>query len=710
MNALRLFRQKVAQWKERANEGSAVDREKRIGAWFIATLIAAGLTGFLTYLWPVKNGLWQQWTFLVHTMQGLCLTVLLAVYLYLHFRRTLAMRRPGVALVGIIAAAGSLAIVASGMHITFFGQTEAHRGIYWTHVIAGGGALLLLIAHVALHRLTYPMRRPEPQPPLLSVSSLTARWTMRQAGIAAGIIMLGSGAYALMPSPYVDEAAIKPYDLSRYGPNPFEPSKNKTASGGFYDPRRIGRSEDCGVCHTEIYKEWRASIHSKAGADLAYQTNINLLATKKGIEATRYCEGCHAPVAIMSGQLSKGGRLDTYGHMKEGVGCLSCHAIDTVNDTAGVASYTLRPPSLYLFAGYQNSPARTVHNYLVRLNPTLHRHEMARAPLRQPELCAACHAQFMEKVMNDWGWVKMQDDYTAWLNGPFSGQSKHTFARGDVTRCQDCHFPMVRAADPSADTHGLVRSHRSPGANTAIPYIDNDLEHVRIITEFLQSNKVTVSIDKPTRQSAVRNDRYIQPDITNLTESLSYYYLGEDATINIVVSNIGVGHDFPGGTSDINEAWVHFVATDAQGQLIYESGAVQPNGDVDPAAYFYRSMPVDKSGALVWRHDLFRMVGDSFKKVVEPGSSDVVTYNVKVPAWAKSPMNLFAVVCYRKLNNHYAKWALKDENIVLPIVDVASDSLKVPLREKTEAAEHDLEPKIEARQSPAPATSSVRGS
>src|SRR5262249_14896595 len=155
-------------------------------------------------------------------------------------------------------------------------------------------------------------------------------------------------------------------------------------------------------------------------------------------------------------------------------------------------------------------------------------------------------------------------DYMAWLNGPFSGQSKHTFARGDVTRCQDCHFPLVHAADPSADQRGYVHSHLAPGANTAIPYINNDTAHIRMIAEFLQSNKVTVSIDKPTRPAAVRNDRYVQPDITNLGESLSYYYLGEQATINIVVSNVGVGHDFPGGTSDINEAWVHFVATDAQ--------------------------------------------------------------------------------------------------------------------------------------------------
>ena len=704
------MRARIAGWKQQAMNGTAIEREKRVGAYFTATLIVTALTGFVTYFWPTKNGLWQQWVFLIHLLQGVFLTLLLAVYLYMHFRRSLALRRPGVALAGIIAALGTLLLVASGLHITFFGQTEARRAVYWTHVIVGAGAALLIVAHVLLHRLTWPKRRPEARPAVLGISGVTVRWTLRHAVIALAVLLVGTGAYALLPSPYKDVAAIQPYDLSKYGTHPFAPSRNLTATGGFYDAKRVGSSHECGVCHTEIFKEWRASIHAKAASDRAYQTNIKLLASKKGMPATRYCEGCHAPVAIMSGQLTEGGRLDTHGHMQEGVACLSCHAIESVLNTAGVASYMARPPAQYLFEGYDGSLARTVHNYLVRINPSLHRREMSRAPLKQPELCATCHAQFMPKEMNDWGWVKMQDDYTAWLNGPFSGQSKHTFSRGGVTRCQDCHFPLVEQADPSADRRGRVHSHLALGANTAIPFVDGDTEHIRRIAEFLQSNKITVSIDKPTRPRAVRNDRYVQPDITNFTESLSYYYLGEQATINIVVSNIGVGHDFPGGTSDINEAWVHFVATDAQGQVIYESGAMQPNGDVDPEAYFYRSTPVDKAGLLVWRHDLFRMVGDSFKKVVEPGSSDVVTYTVKVPAWAKSPMNLYAVVCYRKLNNRYAKWALEDEKIVLPVVDVASDSLKVPLREKAEAIENDLEPKINSLTVAPPVNSSRRGS
>src|SRR5262249_20237267 len=162
-------------------------------------------------------------------------------------------------------------IVLSGLHITIFGQTEARRAVYWTHVMVGAGAVLLVVAHILLHRLTWPQRRPEARPATLSISPVTARWTLWHAAIALAVFLVGAGAYALLPSPYKDVAAIQPYDLSKYGSNPFAPSRNLTANGGFYDARRVGSSQECGVCHTEIFKEWRASIHSKAAADKAYQ-------------------------------------------------------------------------------------------------------------------------------------------------------------------------------------------------------------------------------------------------------------------------------------------------------------------------------------------------------------------------------------------------------------------------------------------------------
>lgn len=668
---------------------SSMEKDRKRFSQFAALLIATAVTGYATFL-VNRAAVWEQWAYLVHTIQGIALTVLVARYIYLHYRRTVGMRRPLVSVTGIIAVLITLAFVGTGLHIVLLGQFETARAVYWTHVVASSVVLLAVFGHILWHRWSLPPQRKDEEQSFFAVRPQTRKALYLHVTMAAAGILIGSAGYALLPSPYHDKAAIEPYQYT-YGSNPFAPSHNETMNGGFYDVKRLGGAARCGVCHEEIFTDWKASIHAQAASDRAYQTNVKLLASKKGIAATRYCEGCHAPVAMMSGQLSEGGRLDTPGHMKEGVTCLSCHAIRRILDTSGVASYLYDPPVNYLFAGYDNLVARKVHNYLLRLNPALHRLDMARPPLRTPELCASCHAQFMEKVMNNWGWVKLQDDYTAWLKGPYSGQSNHTFAQTTAQRCQDCHYPLVAGKDPSANTEGQQRSHRLPGANTAIPFIEGDHKQVELQTRFLQANRVTVTIDKPTRTQALRSDKHVEADISNVTEPPGYYYLGDKVTINTVISNVGVGHDFPGGTSDINEVWVHFAVSDGQNRVIYESGAIDAQGNVDSSAYFYRSLPVDKEGKLVWRHDLFRTVGDSYKNVIKPGSADVVTYNFAVPSWAKNPLNVGAVVEYRKLNNRYARWALKDDKLILPVVDVASDAITIPLRERVEAAETAVE-------------------
>ncbi len=170
----------------------------------------------------------------------------------------------------------------------------------------------------------------------------------------------------------------------------------------------------------------------------------------------------------------------------------------------------------------------------------------------------------------------------------------------------------------------------------------------------------------------------------NFEEAPFYQYLGEQAEIHVVVSNRGVGHDFPGGTIDINQAWIEFLVMDAEGELVFSSGTIDETNTVDNNAYFYRSLPVDRNGDLVWKHDLFNMVGESFRRVIKAGESDIVSYSFVVPSWAKSPLTVASTLKYRKLNDRYARWALKDQYVKIPVVDLTWDSLSIPVRIRKE--------------------------
>ncbi|MBF0280199.1 MAG: cytochrome c family protein [SAR324 cluster bacterium] len=642
---------------------------------FLFPMVA--FSGMVTYYFP-GEAIWRQWTYLLHAFSGVFLGTASLPYLIYHFRRTLGIRRPWVSLSGIALVLVILCQTASGLHIMIAGQEESFRWVLKIHVISAHLVLALLAVHLILHRiLVATSNRIEGKSRNFQLSGIAILVSVLTVGGATAI-------YSFVPSPYRDEAKIKPYQWV-YGQHPFRPSQTETISGSFIDARRIAGSDQCGTCHPQIAEQWKASIHSQAASDRAYVKNINLLAQKKGMAATRYCEGCHAPVALLSGQLTEGGfhggKANTLAN-QEGVGCMSCHGVDQVRHVKGVGSFLFAPKKEVLFADQEISILKKIHNFLIKIQPEAHRRDMARPPLSSSQLCATCHAQFMDKELNKWGWIKMQDEYTAWLNSPFSGQSEQNFAHQSILRCQDCHMPLVSGDDPSADHNGQFRSHFFPGANTVIPWLNGDHEHLKRTQEFLQSGKLRVSIETPRRIDATRSRSISQDTVRFEAEPPAYFNLGDKVKINVSLSNIGVGHDFPGGTLDLNEAWLWFRVADAENHIIFESGGLSAGNEIDPSAHFYRSIPIDRQRMPVWQHDLFNMVGESFRNVITAGETDIVKYEFSIPYWANGPFTISAVLRYRKFNNRYARWALDDESLLLPITDLARDALVIPLRMK----------------------------
>lgn len=660
--------------------------ERNYAKPLIALTIALTISGYFTLIWQHFSVI-EQWTFLAHTILGMLGALLLVPYIVIHFRRTIGLRRPWIALSGIMSAVVFIVLAATGVYIALMGQSEAQHWIFQAHIWLAAVIIIALLAHVVFHVLSLPVRRKNNEPSRFpSLAGGLQKTAITVSLFCVLSVLIATAFYQARTEIFKDSPAVEPY-VYAYGDHPFRPSQTETSSGGFFDARRLGSSERCASCHQEIAEQWKLSIHAQAASDKTYQTNINLLSERKGMEATRYCEGCHAPAALLSGQLSKGGKLDTPGHLQEGVSCMSCHGIDRVEHLQGVASYRIKPPEPYLFEGSQQALPTFVHNLLIRLKPERHKADLARDVLATPEICATCHAQFMDKSFNNWGWVKMQDDYTAWLNGPYSGQTRQTFAHAEQRRCQDCHFPLQQGSDPSANSDGQIKTHFNIGANTAIPWVTQNHSQLQRTLEFLRADKMRISIDKPNRTDAIESAKHVDPKLIASTEAPAYCYLGENVTLKVAVTNAQVGHAFPGGTTDINEAWLHFLVMDGQGLKIYESGDLDQDNNVETSAYFYRSIPIDRTGNAVWRHDLFNMVGDSFKRIIPPGGTDVTSFTFKVPDYAKGPLTITASLKYRKLNNRYARWALKDDNVDLPIVEMASNSLLLPLK---------IQPEVEA--------------
>jgi|GEM_PF-494107 len=704
---------KSAQKDHKPQNDSLICREQRKNYWLYGSYLNLILSGFITWLWPVHN-IFNQWLTLIHSVTGLLFVFVLASFTITHFRRTLGLRKAGSMLSGLLLIGLFGYLCYTGLRIIWLGRLESDGDILNHHIIVACVSILTLIAHALTHIHYLPKRRRESKdqdpaenhkenqreknqketasiPSKISANyfpSLPGRLKtlpILSALYAFGVSLSLTVLYVVF---YENPSVGKPVSgYQYYGDNqhPFRPSQTETDSGTFVHQSFIAGSKNCADCHREIADQWYSSMHKQAASDPAYVTNISLLANSKGMVATRYCEGCHAPVALLTGQLSAGGAhggIAGTTAFNEGISCLSCHNISKAVHLKGVASYQYAPHRPYLFYNSQNPILKMIHHYLVRVKPQQHKQDMGRDVLSSSELCATCHVQFMDKDMNNWGWVKMQDEYTAWLESPFSKQTHHSFADEQLMRCHDCHMPLVKGNDPSANQSGKFRAHHFPGANTMMPTLNGDAKQLQATIKFLQSNKMRVSIEPPHRKNATQSAQYIDESLRATTETPAYFYLNESAEIRIVVTNSGVGHNFPGGTVDINQAWIELLVSDATGDLIYHSGFMQEDKTVDPKAYFYRSQPIDRFGNEIWQHDLFNRVGETYKNVIPPGKSDLVTYSFSVPAWVQGPLTITAVLKYRKFNQRYAKWALGAKYRELPIVDIARHSLLVPVREQ----------------------------
>jgi hypothetical protein len=653
--------------------------ERRINTLLWSSFVILLITGLTNWIFQTHSFI-TLWFSVFHGIAGVFFSIAVLAFGYVHFRRTIGFRRPMTLVLGIFGWFALLGLIYSGMMMLWHGRREADSFLFNSHLSLACIGLALVVIHLLAYYWVVAKKQKSSEI-FPSLDALTRKAFYIVAGAATAAI----GVSTLVSLNYDPEFTTKPVSgeyVYDYGSHPFRPSQTETYHDTFIDSREIATSSECSVCHQDVAQQWVDSTHKKAASDPTYVRNINLLATNKGITATRYCEGCHAPIALLTGALSPGGfhggQSNTHAN-REGVNCMSCHGIQTIEHLKGNASYRYGPGKPYLFESADNNFLKAINRLSIRLAPEQHKRDMARDITSKAEFCATCHAQFMDKEMNNWGWVKMQDDYSSWLNGPYSAQNPR-FNLAEAIPCQSCHMPKVAAQDPSADSQGFVKSHRFLGANTLTAALSDSPEQLQETIRFLQTNKMRITIDRPNRESATQNYAPLENQLRDTITAPYFYYLNEKAKLSVTVSNIGVGHNFPGGTIDINEAWIELIITDAQGAPIYSSGTLDAKQEVDPKAYFYRSMPVDRKGKDVWKHDLFNMIGDRYRNSVPPGGADIASFDFEVPNWAISPIQVSAALKYRKLNKKYTAWALENDGISLPVVDVARDSLLIPLK------------------------------
>src|SRR5438445_12592187 len=151
----------------------------------------------------------------------------------------------------------------------------------------------------------------------------------------------------------------------RFGKSPFLPSQAKSLDDSFLAPDSFPKASYCANCHADIHQQWRQSAHANSFRAPFYKNNVDVLIHQKGIEFTRHCEGCHNPIALFSGALTTGSKIERTAIDNDGVTCSVCHSIVKVQSTSGTGSYVMGTPAVMVKADGTRIPGEVSYDEIL---------------------------------------------------------------------------------------------------------------------------------------------------------------------------------------------------------------------------------------------------------------------------------------------------------------------------------------------------------
>jgi cytochrome c551/c552 len=362
-------------------------------------------------------------------------------------------------------------------------------------------------------------------------------------------------------------------------------SKDKTLTTEFRT------SDRCVACHNELKTssgedisigfQWRASIMANSSRDPYWQGSVRRESidhpeSQAGIEDE--CSICHMPVTHLTAK-SGGQKAKIFEYLPistsdqehraaaDGVSCSVCHQIqkarlgtsESFNGNvvvAGSQDKDQRPEygPFAIDAGHRRVMQSSTGGFV----PEEADH------IRDSALCGSCHT-LKTKALGpggkEIGSLPEQMPYLEWLHSDYPGKQT----------CQQCHMPEVKEAVPITALFGSprlgMRRHDFVGANFFIQRI-------------LSGHRDELGVTAPSPELSAAADHtanFLQTEsarvsIRNLQTTAS------GLSIDVLVENL-TGHKLPTAYPS-RRAWLHVVVRDSGGHVVFESGALNPDGSI----------------------------------------------------------------------------------------------------------------------------------
>jgi tetratricopeptide (TPR) repeat protein len=652
------------------------DRSSRpvaVAAFVLLLLNAIYLKGF-----PAPS-LWYYINVAIHPLLGIALAVAAFVILRQQLPRSVS--------AWLVTGLVGLSLV-TGLAILMLGATRSQTVLVLGHVVVSGLGSALVI--VALWR---------------AVRIDGFGWFYR-AGVFA-VVALAVAAVAVQAGRderrraiyRIENPLVPPASMEHEGrgpTSPFFPSSADTNVKTTIPANFFLTSQMCGRCHKDIYEQWHSSAHHFSSFNNQwYRKSIEYMQDVIGTQPSKWCAGCHDHAVFFNGQFDRPikEQIDTP-EAQAGLGCTSCHSIVHVGSTMGQGDFEIEYPPLHDLAASEQPVLQRTHDLLTYLAPGPHRDTFIKPFHREQtaQFCSACHKVHLDIPVNGYRWFRGFNDYDNWQASGVSGEGARSFYYPPTSQsCGSCHMALVPSDDPAAK-NGMVKSHRFPAANTALPFVNRDEKQLTAVQDFLKDKQISVDIFGITRSipKALPEGRAAgasEPTLSStfaIGEESSQFggvgrrsagpaaevlgpldrvpvtvRRGESVLVEVVVRTRKVGHFFPGGTVDAFDVWVELEAVDDHGRVLKHSGALADGnaGPVDSAAHLYRSLQLDARGNPINKRNAWMTRSVAYVRLIPPGAADTVHYRLDVPPDAGGQILLRAKVNYRKFAWWNTQWA-----------------------------------------------------